>query len=93
MTLHRAEQEVGVRELHDHLSRYLRRVAEGREIVVTMRGRRVARLSPLEGQSPLARLRERGLVQEPARPRGTGGLSKPVRATESVADLVAEQRR
>jgi hypothetical protein len=31
------KSEVGVRELHDQLSRYIRHVAEGGEIVVTTR--------------------------------------------------------
>jgi prevent-host-death family protein len=93
MTLHRAkaEKEVGVRELHDHLSRYLRHVAEGGEVVVTLRGRRVARLSGVDAQDPLADLRARGLVQEPARPKGST-RPRPV-ASVPVSDLVAEQRR
>jgi hypothetical protein len=35
-----AEFEVGVRELHDRLSRYVQHVKDGGEMVVTMRGRR-----------------------------------------------------
>ncbi len=86
------KREVGVRELHDQLSRYVRYVAEGGEVVVTMRGRRVARLTPVAGDDPLADLRERGLVQEPQgdwQPRQGG---RP-RSSASVADLVAGQRR
>jgi prevent-host-death family protein len=86
------KREVGVRELHDRLSRYVRHVAQGGEVVVTMRGRRVARLSPVDAGDPLADLRRRGLVQEPVahwRPRRRG-RPKP---SASVADLVAEQRR
>src|SRR5215212_1953396 len=40
--------EVGVRELHDRLSRYVQHVQDGAEVVVTMRGRRVARLVPVD---------------------------------------------
>src|ERR671924_1299223 len=94
MTLHRDQLkgEVGVRELHDQLSRYLRHVAQGTEVIVTMRGRRVARLAPLSDDDPLADLRARGLVEEPQaawRRRGRGRR----RPTEPVSDLVAEQRR
>jgi prevent-host-death family protein len=38
---------VSVRELRQHLSRYLRRVAEGERLVVTERRRPVAMLGPL----------------------------------------------
>ena len=37
---------VGVRELRNHLSRYLEAVKRGEEIVVTERGRVVAHISP-----------------------------------------------
>jgi len=97
MTLHgpkpKLKTEVGVRELHDQLSRYVRYAAEGGEVVVTMRGQRVARLSPLEVSDPLAGLRARGLVQEPARPKRSARGRKRLVAAEPVSDLVAEQRR
>lgn len=39
--------DVSVRELKNHLSAYLRHVAQGEEVRVTFRGRPVARLSQL----------------------------------------------
>ena len=84
--------EVGVRELHDHLSRYVQEVQNGTEITVTMRGRRVARLVPIADDDPLADLRSRGLVREPASPRRRSA-PKRVTPSEPVSDLVAEQRR
>ncbi len=51
-----SKTEVGVRELHDHLSRYVQEVRNGTEITVTIRGRRVARLVPIEDDDPLADL-------------------------------------
>ncbi len=94
MTLHPSElkTEVGVRELHDHLSRYIQQVQGGTEIVVTMRGSRVARLVPVDERDPLADLRARGLVREPASPRMRSRRSR-IATTEPVSDLVAEQRR
>jgi prevent-host-death family protein len=94
MSLHdpHLKSEVGVRELHDQLSRYIRHVAEGGEIVVTMRGRRVARLAPFSEDDALADLRARGLVEDPQgewRPRRRGRR----RPSARVSDLVAEQRR
>lgn len=44
--------EVGVRELHDQLSRYLRHVGAGGDVAVTMRGRRVAHLSRVDDTDP-----------------------------------------
>jgi len=60
--------QVGVRELRQNLSRYLRQVKEGETFVVTERGREVARLSPSGPvDSPIARLVvERGATM----PRG-----------------------
>jgi prevent-host-death family protein len=71
MTLHRdpLKSEVGVRELHDRLSRYVQHVKDGGEVVVTMRGRRVARLVPVDDVDPLTDLRARGLIREPTAPR------------------------
>ncbi|HZV72392.1 MAG TPA: type II toxin-antitoxin system prevent-host-death family antitoxin [Conexibacter sp.] len=95
MTPHELElkTEVGVRELHDQLSRYVRHAAEGGEVVVTMRGQRVARLSPLEVGDPLADLRARGLVREPARPKRKVGGRERLASSAPVSDLVDEQRR
>jgi prevent-host-death family protein len=95
MTLHREplKSEVGVRELHDRLSRYVQHVKEGGEVVVTMRGRRVARLVPVDELDPLADLRARGLVREPTAPRSPRARQARLKAAGSVSDLVADQRR
>jgi prevent-host-death family protein len=95
MTLHRAplKSEVGVRELHDQLSRYVQHVKDGGEVVVTMRGRRVARLVPVDEIDPLADLRARGLVREPTEPRTPRARGARLTATKPVSDLVADQRR
>ena len=91
MTLHSEENEVGVRELHDRLSEYLERVEKGGEIVVTRRGKRIARLSAVEADGPLADLVRRGLVRLPETPRSS--RKARVKGTGSVSDLVSEQRR
>jgi prevent-host-death family protein len=95
MTLHREplKPEVGVRELHDRLSRYVQHVKDGGEVVVTMRGRRVARLVPVNEIDPLADLRARGLVREPTAPRRPRARRARLKAAGAVSDLVAEQRR
>jgi prevent-host-death family protein len=91
MTLHDEGDEVGVRELHDRLSEHLERVERGRELVVTRRGRPIARLSAIEREDPLQDLIRRGLVTRPSRARGPRRAQ--VRARGSVSDLVTEQRR
>jgi prevent-host-death family protein len=90
MTLHQSESEVGVRELHDRLSEYLERVEEGGEVVVTRRGRRIARLSGLDAKRPLEDLARRGLVRMPQAPRSSH--TAQIKSTGSVSDLVSEQR-
>jgi prevent-host-death family protein len=91
MTLHSQENEVGVRELHDRLSEYLERVEQGGEVVVTRRGKRIARLSAVEADAPLADLARRGLVRLPETARSA--RKARVKGAGSVSDLVSEQRR
>lgn len=85
--------EVGVRELHDQLSRYLHYVSSGAEVVVTMRGRRIARLSGVEATDPLENLRARGLVRDPQDRRGPRSGRVRLQTVGNVSDLVMEQRR
>jgi prevent-host-death family protein len=87
---------VGVRELKDRLSRYLRIVRQGGEVVVTDHGHPIARVVPIQGgtsRERLARLIARGDVTL-AR-RRTRSLPRPVRLPSgaTVSDLVKEQRR
>lgn len=91
MTLHGRAYEVGVRDLHDRLSEHLDRVAEGSDIVVTRRGTPVARLSAVDRSDPLDELVRQGLVRPAQATRKS--RTPRVKATGSVADLVAEQRR
>lgn len=83
--------EVGVRELRNNLSRFLERVQAGEEVVVTDRGRVVARVVPASGERALDRLIARGLVT-PARAR-KGAAPRPITIAGTVSDLVGEQRR
>ena len=57
-------ERVGVKELRQNASVLLRRVAAGESILVTDRGRPIARLSPLT-RSGIAEIRAAGLVREP----------------------------
>lgn len=82
-----------MRELRDQLSRYVRHAAAGGEVIVTMRGKPVARLSPLPSADPLATLRARGLIREPTRPRTRSADLPRLRSPVSLSDIVIEQRR
>jgi prevent-host-death family protein len=86
------QNTAGVREVKNHLSAYLDRVREGEEIVITDRGRPVARLTSLEPEvDRLELLLEQGLIIRP-----TATRSRPrrrVSATGPIAELVAAERR
>ncbi|MBI4887626.1 MAG: type II toxin-antitoxin system prevent-host-death family antitoxin [Acidobacteria bacterium] len=64
---------VGARELKVRLGRYLRRVREGRTLVVTDRGHPVAELRPIgveaETDAVLAKLEAAGAITRPVRKR------------------------
>ncbi len=85
--------EVGVRDLKNNLSRYLDQVEAGVEIVVTDRGRPIARLNGManEPNDKLAALIEAGLVRPPT--SKVRQRPVPLRSSGSVSDLVAEQRQ
>jgi len=65
---------VGVKELKNRLTQYLRRTKQGEEIVVTERGRPVAVIQPIQSartilslDAKLARLAAQGRVSLPTR--------------------------
>ena len=55
-------ERIGIRELRQHASRWVRRVAAGESFEVTDRGRPVARLVPPAVESGIDRLREEGRI-------------------------------
>ena len=91
-TLTHMSEVVGIRALQQHASEVVRRSAEGETVVITDRGRPVARLVPLlgspleqliaEGQARPARRRPRDLP--PPLPPGPGS---------SLGDILAAARR
>jgi len=84
--------KVGIRELRQDLSRYIRRVRAGERLVVTERGRSVAVLSPWAEEGDIV---DR-LVAEGRMRRGGGGLLA-VRALDRVisragSEALAQER-
>ncbi len=66
---------VGVKELKNRLTQYLRRVRQGEEVVVTDRGKPVALIQAMQAverpaslDARLAKLAAQGLVTLPSRP-------------------------
>jgi prevent-host-death family protein len=83
---------VGVRDLKNSLSRYLKRVKEGESIVVTERGRPVARILPAGIPDHIAKLMAEGRVSWSGRPfRPPERLIRP-RPGRPFSDYVAEDR-
>jgi prevent-host-death family protein len=83
--------DVGIRELRAHLSRYVERVKDGEEIVVTEHGRPVARLVPLNGERKIDRLIREGVLIPARRPKGP--RPKPLHIPGvSLSEIVREQR-
>ncbi len=93
-----ASERVGIREIRQNLSKYLRRVGKGEAFEITEHGRSVAVLAPLPGRSTaLERLGAEGRVR-----LGTGrnlaDLGPPLPATGAgptlteVLDEVREDR-
>lgn len=85
--------EVGVRELRDNLSRWIGRAKRGQEIVITDRGKPVARLTKVDESPALDRLIARGLVTPARRPKTKIQRKDLIKTKGSVSDLVKEQRR
>jgi prevent-host-death family protein len=57
--------EVGVHEAKTHLSRLLRRVAAGEEVVITSGGRPAAKLVPITTAAPREFGFDRGILEIP----------------------------
>ena len=90
---------VGVRELKNRLTYYLRRARKGEEVIVTDRGRPVAVLQSLQHldrasalETRLARLAALGIVTLPTR-KGFG-RNRPLRISgPPVSRAILEDRR
>lgn len=91
-TNRRGVTEVGIRKFRAELSRWLERVGQGEEVVVTERGRPIARLIGASRPSRMDELMAAGVIKpakwpkQPAKRRG-------IKVRGSISDLVSEQRR
>ena len=94
--------EISVRELKDRLSEYLREANAGREVVVTSRGKVVARLvapRPARNRASgdeqaLALLRSQPWIRPgKGRPRVPKFVLRPRTGERTLAEIVSEERR
>jgi prevent-host-death family protein len=85
--------QVGVRQLRDELRRWLEAVRRGDEVIVTERGKPIARIIAASAPPPLERLVAAGTVRPAERPPKSSRSYRRVKSKGSVSDLVAEQRR
>jgi len=89
--------EVGVRELKQHLSQYLKRVQGGETLVVTDRGEPIARIVPTPPPtlppSVLRAIEEGRMIYKPWRPENLPEPLKLLPGEKTFADYVSEQRR
>lgn len=88
--------EVGIRELRLNLSRYVARVREGTEVIVTDHGEPVARITPLdEEEAHYQRLVRDGVVT-PAKRQKRTSFPPPIPLIGEgplVSEMVLEDRR
>lgn len=95
--------EISIRELKNQLSKYLRKVAAGDEVVITSHNRPVARLTRVQAVSEEKPTRQellRRLKTMPGVYIAKGGKPKgarrPIRirpGEKTLADIVLEERR
>ena len=84
---------VGIRELRQNLSKYLRRVMQGETLHVTDRGRPVAVFAPLpERESPLGRLQRDGQLIAARIDLAAVGVPPERPHSMSISAALAEQR-
>lgn len=83
--------EVGVAELRRELKKWLDRARAGDEVIVTDRGRPLARLTGVDTSHALERLVEEGLISRPRRRRPRArGLDRV--AGSGVSEYVIAER-
>ena len=83
---------VGVRELRENLSSYLDRVKAGEEIVITERGKRIARIV---GPSKLDQLIAEGRVRPAKKPKVAIDLDELIEIDGPpwLSDVIVEDRK
>jgi prevent-host-death family protein len=84
--------EVGVAQLRRDLKRWLERAQAGDEVVITDRGRPIARMTGIDLPITLQQLIDEGTVSQPRRDRPRARDLHRVRAREPVSAEVIRER-
>jgi prevent-host-death family protein len=89
------ETKVGIRELKARLSEYIRQVKAGRTVIITERGRAVARLVPADYpvEDRLQAMLDAGLAEWSGNRLPPVKPPAKVKRGHSVADMLVEDRR
>ena len=89
-----SETTVGIRELKNRLSEYLRRVRAGETVIITERGKPVGQIMPIQADltSRLKKMVEAGVVEWNERPIPPYQPKAVNRSSQLLSDLVAEGR-
>lgn len=84
--------EVGVAQLRQDLKDWIARAQNGDEVIVTERGRPVARLTGITAPSALERLTAEGHISQPRSTRPHAAAQRRVKSAGSVSDYVSSAR-
>lgn len=88
-------KSIGIRELRQNASKYLRMVRDGESIEVTDRGEPIAMITPIaKGEGAYERLVRDGVVIPPQTPGGLAGIKPvPLKPGERpLSELIIEER-
>ncbi|MGE0877288.1 MAG: type II toxin-antitoxin system Phd/YefM family antitoxin [Acidimicrobiia bacterium] len=88
-------EQVGVRELKNHLSSYLDKVKQGDELLITEHGKPIARIVAVDSVTDLrAKLIEEGVIRPATAKRKLPSKTIKLKGDgPSISEMVIEQRR
>ena len=89
---------VGLRELKNHLSKYIHRAEKGEDVLVTDRGKPVARISGMSDEASrieegLRRMETEGLLRRPTKSRRRKPWPLVKLPGKPASEMVIEDRR
>ncbi len=86
-------RSVGLRELKTHLSKYISEVKEGNTLLISVRGKVVGRITPVQAVSTADPLIEAGLALWSGKKFLPKVKPLKTKGDQTVTDLLLEERR
>ena len=88
---------VGIRDAKMHLSKYLKMVQKGTEVIITDRGRPVGRIVPIKTmdlpiEDRIKRMEDQGLIEKRSR-KIRRSIPPPIPLTEGIAHKLLQEDR